>query len=118
LIKLEPKQAGNFDQRGFEYTHLNKYDKAIEDFDRAIELDPNFARAYRNRANAHAKLKQAPKEIADRHIATALDQGLTKEEYDQGYVSLFDGKTLKGWKEATHGFVVDKGLLDDHFTNP
>jgi hypothetical protein len=37
--------------------------------------------------------------------------GLSKEEADQGFVSLFDGKTLKGWKGATSGYIPENGLL-------
>jgi hypothetical protein len=38
-------------------------------------------------------------------------QGLSKEEADQGFVSLFDGKSLEGWKGATQGYVPENGLL-------
>jgi hypothetical protein len=37
--------------------------------------------------------------------------GLSKEEAGQGFVSIFDGKTLSGWKGATQGYVVEDGLL-------
>jgi hypothetical protein len=37
--------------------------------------------------------------------------GVTKEEADQGFVSLFDGKTLGGWKGATDGYLAEDGLL-------
>lgn len=36
---------------------------------------------------------------------------LSKEEADQGFVSLFDGKTLTGWKGATEGHTAENGLL-------
>src|SRR5262249_20131776 len=41
----------------------------------------------------------------------AHSQGLSKEEKDQGFVSLFDGKTLEGWKGATKGYVAEEGNL-------
>lgn len=37
--------------------------------------------------------------------------GLSKQEADQGFVSLFDGKTLNGWKGATNGYAAEDGLL-------
>lgn len=37
--------------------------------------------------------------------------GLSKAEADQGFVSIFDGKTLDGWKGATDGYTVENGLL-------
>jgi hypothetical protein len=36
---------------------------------------------------------------------------LSKAEAEQGFVSLFDGKTLAGWKGATDGYVAENGLL-------
>lgn len=38
-------------------------------------------------------------------------EGLTPEEIQEGFVSLFDGKTLKGWQGDTKGYVVEDGLL-------
>jgi hypothetical protein len=37
-------------------------------------------------------------------------KGLSKEEADQGFVSIFDGKTLTGWK-GSQGYVAENGLL-------
>lgn len=36
---------------------------------------------------------------------------LSKEEASQGFVSIFDGKTLDGWKGATTGYTAENGLL-------
>ena len=36
---------------------------------------------------------------------------LSKEEADQGFVSLFDGKSLKGWKGAATQYSAIDGLL-------
>ncbi len=42
---------------------------------------------------------------------TPSRSGLTQEEIDQGFVSLFDGKTLQGWQGDLRGYVVEDGLL-------
>lgn len=47
-------------------------------------------------------------------VAAAADQaapGLSKEEADQGFISIFDGKSTTGWKGATEGYVPENGLL-------
>ncbi len=41
----------------------------------------------------------------------AISAELTKEETDSGFVSLFDGKTMKGWVGATKGYVPQEGNL-------
>jgi hypothetical protein len=34
-----------------------------------------------------------------------------KEQSEEGFVSLFDGKTLDGWKGAPQGYVAEEGVL-------
>jgi len=36
---------------------------------------------------------------------------LSQKEIDEGFVSLFDGKTLDGWQGATENYVVEDGRL-------
>ena len=38
-------------------TDLKQYFEAIKDYDKAIELDPNYAMAYNNRGAAKSRLK-------------------------------------------------------------
>jgi len=37
--------------------------------------------------------------------------GLSEEEAKEGFVSLFDGKTLDGWRGAVKGYAAENGLL-------
>ncbi|MXZ02087.1 tetratricopeptide repeat protein, partial [Candidatus Poribacteria bacterium] len=69
-IRLTPKDADAYDNRGWAYFHLGKaetarghiekaadlYEKAIEDYTHAIKLNPEHPYAYRNRANAKFRL--------------------------------------------------------------
>src|SRR4051812_12305378 len=43
--------------------------------------------------------------------AEPAQPGLSKEETDQGFVRIFDGKSLEGWKGATDGYAAEDGLL-------
>jgi hypothetical protein len=36
---------------------------------------------------------------------------LSQEEAQQGFVSLFDGKTLDGWQGAVKGYTIDNGVM-------
>ena len=36
---------------------------------------------------------------------------LSQEEVAQGFASIFDGKTLDGWRGSTNGYVPENGLL-------
>ena len=40
------------------YFKLNQYKNAIDDYSKAIDLNPDYIKAYYNRANAYLKLGQ------------------------------------------------------------
>ncbi len=45
-----------FSNRGHAYAHLGRYQRAIQDYDEAIRLKPNNARAFYNRGKAKFKI--------------------------------------------------------------
>jgi lipoprotein NlpI len=59
--------------RGNVYATKGLYDKAIEDFDKAIELVPNYANAYANRGSIYAYNGLYDKAIADFGKVIELD---------------------------------------------
>lgn len=44
-------------------------------------------------------------------VAQAADNVVTEEEQAEGFVSLFDGKTLTGWEGSTDGYAVQDGAI-------
>jgi tetratricopeptide (TPR) repeat protein len=52
-----------FNNRGTAYIKLKQFEKAIQDYNQAIELDPEYTHAFNNRGLAYAKLKQFEKAI-------------------------------------------------------
>ncbi|MEZ6087367.1 MAG: tetratricopeptide repeat protein [Pirellulaceae bacterium] len=50
VIDIEPRAAAAYNNRGFNYQQLGKHAEALSDFDRAIELAPDYALAYQNKA--------------------------------------------------------------------
>ncbi len=49
-IRLNPKKSSYYLNRGLVYFSIENNNKAIDDFTKAIELDPEFANAYQSRA--------------------------------------------------------------------
>ena len=61
-----------FNNRGIVYDHKGEYDRAIADYDRAIELVPNDATAYNNRGVAYGKKGDYDRAIRDYDQAIRL----------------------------------------------
>jgi tetratricopeptide (TPR) repeat protein len=77
IIKHNTSPGANlawaFNNRGLANAALGSYLSAIEDYGKAIEIDPKLAAAYSNRGNAHAALGDMTRALADHTAAVELD---------------------------------------------
>ena len=64
LIVVSPNHYV-YNHRGLVYFSLSQYEKALEDFNRAIELEPNDTRVYTNRGLTYRMLKQLDRSLED-----------------------------------------------------
>ena len=62
-----------YNNRGNAYLSLDKYQQAIEDYNKAVELNPEYALAYYNRGNAYLSLDKYQQAIEDFDRAIALN---------------------------------------------
>ena len=53
---------------------MRHYDRAIQDYDKAIQLHPSYAAAYGNRRYAYGQLGQNAEADADKAKACSLDK--------------------------------------------
>ena len=65
--------ANKYYTSGTEYLNQEQYSQAIEDFNEAIRISPQYANAYHNRAYALNKLDQYERAIEDYTEAISLD---------------------------------------------
>ncbi len=65
--------AAAFTNRGIAYANKDQTDRAIQDHDQAIKLDPNDARALNIRGNAYLSNGQADRAIQDHDQAIRLN---------------------------------------------
>jgi len=74
-IQLVPMEHKFYVEQGLVHAKSDHYQAAIEDYDKAIELDPDDADAYYNRGCACDKLGQASNVQRDWDKARSLESG-------------------------------------------
>ena len=88
--------ADAYFNRGFVYYNLKQWQKALADYNKAIELNPDLADAYFNRGVVYHNLKQWQKALADYDKAIELNPDLADAYYNRGVT--YDN--LKQWQKA------------------
>jgi lipoprotein NlpI len=71
--ETQEDMAVAYHNRAFAWHHKGDLDRAIADYDEAIELNPNFYSAYAGRANVYASMGELDRAIADRDFAFDLE---------------------------------------------
>ena len=77
-------EAINHGILGTDYLNKCRFDLAITELNKAIELNPSLAPAYASRGGAYAKKSQYDSAIADLNRAIELDPSLAMAYYDLG----------------------------------
>jgi tetratricopeptide (TPR) repeat protein len=80
------KESLNTLEQGQSYHDPGNDQKAIEQYDRAIQMRPGVAETYNNRGAAYAKLGNLEDGLKDFCAAIALDQNLADAYYNRGIV--------------------------------
>ncbi len=65
VIKKYPEYPTGYNNRGLEYQKLGQMDRAIDDFTKTLEIDPNNFKAYANRAITYGDMGQWDKQVDD-----------------------------------------------------
>lgn len=73
-----------YNNRGIAYNAGGNYDRAIQDFNRAIMLDPKFEKPYNNRADAYNHKGDYNRAILDYNQAIALNPKYAEAFYNRG----------------------------------
>jgi tetratricopeptide (TPR) repeat protein len=80
-------------EEGYNHYNAGEYQKALDDYDRAIQLDPQYTDAYHNRGRVYYDLKEYQKALADYDSALQLDPNYTQaKDYREKAYRLLQGK--------------------------
>ena len=75
---------------GLSYLSINKYTRAITNFNKAIELNPNFAEAYVSRGNAYGNQGELSLTILDYNKAIKLNSNYVQAYSNRGHAYLLN----------------------------
>lgn len=84
LIDSHPTDAVNYNNRGLIYFQSGQMEKALADYNTALQLNPHLDSAYNNRANYYASLGQLVEAITDYEQAIDLNFGNIRARINQG----------------------------------
>jgi len=109
-IHKSPLKARPYNNRGLDYERQNDFTRALSDYDRALELKPNFIEAYNNRGTTYDKLGKFAQAIADYNKALALNP-----QYAEIYNNRGSAKDKLGqWTQAIADYNKAIELNPDH----
>ena len=86
--------AVSANNEGVVFNNNKQYEKAVEAFDRAIEMDPEFAMAYNNRGIVYGMKEEYYRAIDDFDKAIELDPGLAIAYYNRSYANKFLSRNI------------------------
>jgi len=72
-----------YNNRGSAFHYKGQYDRAISDYNKAIEIDPEYALAYFNRGVAYFKKGDYDRAWEDFLMAQALGYSVPPEFFEQ-----------------------------------
>ena len=83
-VRLDPKYAQAYIDRGLAYSRKGDPDRAIADYNKALRLDPKLALAYAGRGHAYARKGDLVRAFADCEEALRLDPKLARAYNSRG----------------------------------
>lgn len=88
-IKLNPKYAQSYNNRGYTYMRLREFDEALLDLTIALGIKPDYVNALRNRADVYSYKKDY--EMARKDYETAIKFGGSNNLCGDLFTAKFEG---------------------------
>jgi lipoprotein NlpI len=99
-----------FFNRGRAWSDKGEFDRAIQDFDQALRIDPNYADAFNNLGVAYAGKGQTNRAIEDFDHAIQLDPNYAIAIYNRGLALRNLGRAAEAEQDFTRARTVGPRL--------
>src|SRR5262249_15281288 len=107
VIRLDPRNAAAFNNRGSAYDDKRDYDRAIADYGAAITLNPSYAEAFYNRALAYRRKGDIDHALADYHRSIGLDAGNPAAFNNRGDALMQLGRYVRSIEDFDRALTVN-----------
>jgi tetratricopeptide (TPR) repeat protein len=104
--------AGAYNNRGVEYNGKDQHDRAIQDYDQAIRLNPNFAQTFNNRGRAYNDKGQIDRAIQDYDQAIRLYPNFAYAYCARGLAKRNQGDATGGTTDIAKGKELNPNVGD------
>jgi len=104
-----------YHNRGIVYTDNKEYEKALNDFNCAINIDNKYAKAYHSRGLLYADMKQYEKAIDDYNEAIKLKPNFAKAYCNRGNAYADIKQYEKAISDYTEAIRIEPGFIEAYF---
>jgi tetratricopeptide (TPR) repeat protein len=115
VIEKEPSSpAMAYSNRASALNDMGKFNEAVEDYSKAISMDPSYSRAYWSRGSVFGNMGQLDKAMADLDKAIALEP-YASAYYTRGTVFEKRGETEKAIGDYERAIALKPSYAAAHF---
>ena len=107
VLKTEKKTTTPWSNRAFYYRDIKQYDKALLDYNKAIEINPSKATLYNSRGKMFFDIGKTNECIKDYNTATKLDPELTEAWINRGAAYASQGNLQQALADFNKGIEID-----------
>ena len=101
------ESAETYFNRAVHYSQKGEYKKAISDYDKAIDINPEFVVAYLNRGYSHSMMGEFEKAIADYTRAIEINPRYAIAYHNRGFVYRRVGEYDRAIPDLTMATEID-----------
>jgi protein O-mannosyl-transferase len=110
-----PAKERSYDNRGNAYLNQGDLDRAISEYDKAIEINPGSFLAYNNRAGAYLKKGDQAKALSDYGKAIELGPTFPEAYYSRGTLYLNRGDLAEALSDFSRAIAINPRYAEAYY---
>lgn len=112
---LSCSEIEKYNNLGIADFEKSQYDQAIEDFNKAIFIDPNYTDAYNNRGAAYSEKGQYDRAIEDYTKVISIDPNHADAYYSRGFIYYHEGQYDRAIEDVNKAISIDPNHARDAY---